>query len=52
MRTLLGLLLATVWSSAPGQSCTPAEPRTDPGTSFSAFASLERQEVRGGRPGN
>jgi len=51
MRALLGLALCGLASVAVAQSCNPSEPRTDPGTTFSAFASLERLEVRGGRPG-
>ena len=48
--TALGLLLAS--SAAIAQlSCTPATPRTDPGTGFVAFGEREQLLARGGNAG-
>ena len=45
------LLLCFVTTGAHAQSCTPATPRTDPGTGFAAFGTYERTLARGGNSG-
>jgi len=50
-RFATALFLCLAGAAAYAQSCTPASPRTDPGTGFTPFGTYERTLARGGNSG-